>query len=51
MHENIEGSCIMKWYHAYLVSTTLSIEEIFIKEMSTMELYFSDSDTESEEDE
>ena len=52
--ENFEGSCIVKLYHAYLGSTrsiTLSIEEIFVKEMSTMESYFSESDTESEEDE
>ena len=51
--ENFKGSCIVKLYHAYLGSTrsiTLSIEEIFIKEMSTMESYFSKSDTESEEE-
>ena len=51
--ENFEGSCIVKLYHAYLGSTqsiTLSIEEIFVKEMSTMESYFSKSDTESEEE-
>ena len=52
--ENFEGSCILKLYHAYLGSTrsiTLSVEEIFAKEMTTMESYFSESDTESEEDE
>ena len=52
--ENFEGSCIVKLYHAYLGSTrsiTPSVEEIFVKEMSTMESYFSESDTESEEDE
>ena len=51
--ENFKGSCIVKLYHAYLGSTrsiTLSVEEIFIKEMSTMESYFSKSDTESEEE-
>ena len=51
--ENFEGSCILKLYHAYLGSTrsiTLSVEEIFVKEMSTMESYFSKSDTESEEE-
>ena len=51
--ENFEGSCILKLYHAYLGSTrsiTLSGEEIFVKEMSTMESYFSESDTESEEE-
>ena len=52
--ENFEGSCILKLYHAYLGSTksiTLSVEEIFVREMSSMESYFSESDTESEEDE
>ena len=52
--ENFEGSCIVKLYHAYLGSTrsiTLSVEEIFAREMTTMESYFSESDTESEEDE
>ena len=42
--ENFEGSCILKLYHAYLRSTqsiTLSIEEIIVREMSTMESYFS----------
>ena len=42
--ENFEGSCILKLYHAYLGSTrsiTLSVEEIFVKEMPTMESYFS----------
>ena len=53
MDENFEGSCILKLYHAYLGSTrsiTLSVEEIFVKEMSTMESYFSKSDTEAEEE-
>ena len=52
--ENFKGSCILKLYHAYLgsiKSITLSVEEIFAKEMTTMESYFSESDTESEEDE
>ena len=51
--ENLEGSCILKLYHAYLGSTrsiTLSIEEIFVRKMSTMESYFSESDAESEEE-
>ena len=51
--ENFEGSCILKLYHAYLGSTksiTLSAEEIFVREMSAMESYFSESDTESEEE-
>ena len=46
--ENFERSCILRLYHAYLGSTksiTLSIEEIFVKEMSTMESYFRESDT------
>ena len=53
LDENFEGSCILKLYHACLGSTrsiTLSVEEIFVKEMSTMESYFSESDTESEEE-
>ena len=48
--ENFEGSCILKLYHDYLGSTrliTISVEEIFAKEMTTMESYFSESDTES----
>ena len=51
--ENFEGSCILKLYHAYLGSTrsiTLSVEEIFVKEMSTMESYFDESDSEESED-
>ena len=51
--ENFEGSCILKLYHAYLGSTksiTLSVEEIFVHEMSSMESYFIESDTESEEE-
>ena len=56
--ENFEGSCILKLYHAYLGSTksiTLSVEEILVKKMNTMESYFdgeSDSEeSDSEEDE
>ena len=48
--ENIKGSYFVKLYHAYLGSTrsiTLSVEEILVQEMTTMESYFS----ESEEDE
>ena len=40
--ENFEGSCILKLYHACLGSTnsiTLSVEEILVKEMNTMESY------------
>ena len=40
-------------YHAYLGSTrsiTLSIEEIFFKEMATKESYFNESDSEESED-
>ena len=50
--ENFERSCILKLYHAYLGSTrsiTLSVEEILIKEMNTMESYF-DGESDSEED-
>ena len=56
--ENFEGSCILKLYHTYMGSTksiTLSMEEILVKEMDTMESYFdgeSDSEeSDSEEDE
>ena len=51
--ENFERSCILKLYHAYLGSTksiTLSVEEIFVREMSSIESYFSESDTKSEEE-
>ena len=51
--ENFEGSCILKLYHAYLGSTrtiTLSVQEIFVKEMNTMESYFDKSDSESDKD-
>ena len=51
MDENFEGSCILKLYHAYLGSTrsiTLSVEEILVKEMNTIELYF-DGESDSEE--
>ena len=55
---NFEGSCILKLYHAYLGSTksiTLSVEEILVKKMNTVESYFDGkSDTEesdSKEDE
>ena len=52
--ENFEGSCILKLYHAYLGSTrsiTLSVEEILIKEMNTMESYFDgESDSESDDE-
>ena len=56
--ENFEGSCILKLYHTYLGSTKsimLSVEEILVIKMNTMESYFdgeSDSeDSDSEEDE
>ena len=51
--KNFEGSCIIKLYHAYLGSTrsiTLSVEEILVKGMNTMEFYFDESDSESDED-
>ena len=49
--ENFEGSCILRLYHAYLgltKSITLSVEEIIIKEMDTIESYFED-ETDSDE--
>ena len=51
--ENFEGSCILKLYHAYLgltKSITLSVEEILVKKMNTMESYF-DGESDSEDDE
>ena len=58
VEENFEGSCILKLYYAYLGSTksiTLSVEEILVKEMDTMESYFDDEtdsdESDSEEDE
>ena len=50
--ENFEGSCIIKLYHAYLGSTrsiTLSVEQILVKEMNTMESYFDETDSESDD--
>ena len=52
--ENFEGSCILKLYHAYLGSTksiTLSVEEILVRDMGTMESYFDDDESDSENDE
>ena len=52
VEEIFEGSCILRLYHAYLGSTksiTLSVEEILVKEMDTMESHF-DDETDSEED-
>ena len=51
MAENFEVSCILKLYHTYLGSTksiTLSVEEILVKKMNTMESYF-DRESDSEE--
>ena len=51
--ENFKGSCVLWLYHAYLGSTksiTLSVEEILVKEMDTMESYF-DDESDSEDDE
>ena len=51
MDKNFEGSCILKLYHAYLGSTksiTLSVEEILVKKMNTMESCF-DGELDSEE--
>ena len=51
--DNFEGSCILNFYHAYLGSTksmTLSVEEILVKEMDTMESYFDDESGSEESD-
>ena len=53
VEENLEGSCILRLYHAYLGSTksiTLSVEEILVKKMDIIESYF-DDESDSEEDE
>ena len=52
--ENFDESCIVKLYHSYMGSTrsiTLSVEEIFAKEMATMESYFDESDSKESEEE
>ena len=58
--ENFEGSCILRLYHSYLgstKSTKISVEEILVKEMDTMESYFDgepdseESDSEEDDDE
>ena len=51
VEENFKGSRILRLYHAYLGSTksiTLTLEEILVKGMDTMESYF-DDDTDSDE--
>ena len=53
VEENVEGSCILRLYHAYLGSTksiTLSVEEILIKKMDIIESCF-DDESDSEDDE
>ena len=53
LDENFEGSCFLKLYHTYLgltKSITLSVEEILVKKMNTMESYF-DDETDSEDEE
>ena len=52
--ENFEGSCILRLYHAYLgltKSIMLSGEEILVRDMGTMESYFDDDESHSENDE
>ena len=52
--ENFERSCIFRLYHAYLGSTKsimLSVEEILVRDMGTMESYFDDDESDSENDE
>ena len=54
VEENFEGSCILWLYHAYLGSTksiTLSVEEILVKKIDTMESYFDDLSDESDSEE
>ena len=52
VEENFEGSCILRLHHAYPGSTksiTLSVEEILVKEMDTIESYL-DDETDSEDE-
>ena len=53
--ENFRGSCILKFYHAYIGSSkciSLSVQEILAREVERKESYFTDeSDEESEEEE
>ena len=52
--ENFEGSCILRLYQAYVGSSksiTLSVEEILVRDMGTMEPYFDDDKSDSEYDE
>ena len=54
VEENFEGSCILRFYHAYLGSTksiTLSVEEIIVKKLDIMESYFDDLSDESDSEE
>ena len=53
VEENLERSCILRLYHAYLESTksiTLSVEKILVKKMDIIESYF-DDESDSEDDE
>ena len=52
--EFFEGSCILKLYHAYIGSTrsiTLSVEEIFVREIASASSCFESDSEESEDDE
>ena len=52
--ENFRGSCILKVYQAYIgssKSTSLSVEEILVREVDRKESYFADENEESEEEE
>ena len=51
--KTFEGSCILKLYHAYLATTksvTLSVEELLLKKMDTIESYFN-GESDGKEDE
>ena len=52
--ENFRGSCILKVYQAYIGSsrsTSLSVEEILVREVDRKESYFADESDESDEEE
>ena len=49
--ENFEGSCIIKLYQAYILSSksiSLSVEEILARKIGISESYFEDSESDEE---
>ena len=51
--ENFEGSCILKFYQAYIGSNktiSLSVEEVLARKIGISEFYFEDEDSETDEE-